>query len=157
MRDLATSLKSPQIGTWTQNDLQLALKNSKFLKISRDTLNICFLYWFKILALFMMITKSFKKKIKLTWNLRLKLLIFGSLSIHIQITWNLSHIYVLLWFRRFQTRRCKFFKNIYMTKKPELTQSFQKLIALTKHFLFFLELKKSNHLIIFYNPSNIFS
>ncbi len=34
---LLLSLKSPQTGTWTQNDLQLALSNSKLLEILRDT------------------------------------------------------------------------------------------------------------------------
>ncbi len=43
MRDLATSLKSFQIGTCTQNDLQLALNNSKILEILGNTLNICFI------------------------------------------------------------------------------------------------------------------
>ncbi len=36
MRDFATSLKSPQTGTWTQNDLQVALSNSKILEILGD-------------------------------------------------------------------------------------------------------------------------
>ncbi len=48
MKDLATSLKSPQTETSTQNDLQLALNNSKVPKILRNTLNICLLYWLKI-------------------------------------------------------------------------------------------------------------
>ncbi len=37
VKDLATSLKSPQTRTWTQNDLQLALSNSKILEILGDT------------------------------------------------------------------------------------------------------------------------
>jgi len=44
MRELATSLKSLQTGTRTQNDLQLAFNNSKLLEILGDTLDICLLY-----------------------------------------------------------------------------------------------------------------
>jgi hypothetical protein len=59
MRDLVTSLKSPQIGTWTQNDLQFALNNSKLLEILGDTLDICLLYVWNFLALLIMTTKSY--------------------------------------------------------------------------------------------------
>jgi hypothetical protein len=37
MKDLATSLKSPLIGIWTQNDLQIAFKNFKVIEILGDT------------------------------------------------------------------------------------------------------------------------
>jgi hypothetical protein len=47
MRDLATSLKSPQTGTWTQNDLQFAHNNSKLLEILGATLDMCFLHLLK--------------------------------------------------------------------------------------------------------------
>jgi len=69
---LLFSLKSPQIGTWTQNDLQLAFSNSKLLEILGDTLDICLLYLFKLLALLMMTTKSYHFQKKLTSKLRLK-------------------------------------------------------------------------------------
>ncbi len=58
--------------------------------------------------------------------------------IHIQMTWNLFHIYIPLLFLRSQS--CKSqnaqIKEIWR-KKPDLTQSFQKLINLPKHILFF--------------------
>jgi hypothetical protein len=60
MRDLVTFLKSPQIGTRIQNDLQISFKNSKPLEILWDTLNICLPHLLKILALLMMITKSYQ-------------------------------------------------------------------------------------------------
>jgi hypothetical protein len=66
MKDLATSLKSPQIGTQTQNDLEFAPNNSKLLEILGNTLNICVLYVIKISALLMMTTKSFHFQKKLT-------------------------------------------------------------------------------------------
>jgi hypothetical protein len=69
MRDLATSLKSPQTRTWTQNDLQLAFKSSKILEILRDTLHICFLYVVKISTLLVMTTNSYHFQKKLTSKL----------------------------------------------------------------------------------------
>ncbi len=71
MKDLAISLK--KIGTWTQNDLQLALNNFKIFEILGDKLNTCLLYMFKILALLMMITKNYHFQKKLTSKLKLKL------------------------------------------------------------------------------------
>ncbi len=71
MRDLATSLRSPQIGTSTQNDLQLALIDSKLLEILGSTLDICLLYLLKISALLMMTTKSYHFQKKPTSKLRL--------------------------------------------------------------------------------------
>jgi hypothetical protein len=73
MRDLATSLKSPQIGTSTQNDLQLAFNNSKLLEILGHTLDICLLYMFEISIVLMMTTKSYHFQEKLISKLRLKL------------------------------------------------------------------------------------
>jgi len=73
MKDLATSLKSLQTGTWTQNDLQLALNKSKLLEILRDTLDICLLYMFKISAVLMMTIKSYHFQNELTSKLKLKL------------------------------------------------------------------------------------
>jgi hypothetical protein len=74
MRDLTTSLISPQIGTWTQNDLQLALSNSKLLEILGNKWDICLLYLFKISALLMMTTKSYHFQNKWLqnwgWNFR---------------------------------------------------------------------------------------
>jgi hypothetical protein len=67
MSDLATFLKPPQVGTRTQNDLQLPLNNSKPLEILRDTLNMRLSHLLKLLALLMMITKNyhFENKLRL--------------------------------------------------------------------------------------------
>jgi len=67
MKDLAIFLKPAQIGTRTQNDLQLPFNNSKLLEFFRDTLNMCPPHLLKLLTLLMMITKSyhFKKKQRL--------------------------------------------------------------------------------------------
>jgi len=72
MKDLATSLKSFQTGTCTQNDLQLTFNNSKLFEILEDTLDIYFLYLIKMSALLMMTTKSYHFQKKLTSKLRLK-------------------------------------------------------------------------------------
>jgi hypothetical protein len=72
MKDLATSLKSFQTGTCTQNDLQLTFNNSKLFEISEDTLDLYILYLIKMLALLMMTTKSYHFQKKLTSKLRLK-------------------------------------------------------------------------------------
>jgi hypothetical protein len=67
MKDLATFLKSLQVETRTQNHLQLPLNSSKHLEILRDTLNMRLSHLLKLLALLMMITKSyhFEKKLRL--------------------------------------------------------------------------------------------
>jgi hypothetical protein len=48
MKDLVISLKPPQIGTWTQNDLQIHLNNYKPLEIFENTLNIYIPHLLKI-------------------------------------------------------------------------------------------------------------
>jgi hypothetical protein len=106
MRDLATSLKSPQNGTWTQNDLQLTLNNSKLFKILGNKLNICLLYMFKISTLLMVTIKSYHFKKKLTSKLRLKIL-DALISLNTNPNdMNFSHIYIPLWSIRSQS--CKF-------------------------------------------------
>jgi hypothetical protein len=58
------------------------------------------------------------------------------LSIQIQMTWNFSYVLNHLWSIRSQS--CKSKKAFWdMTKKPDLTQNFQKLITFTKHIFFF--------------------
>jgi len=71
MKDLATSLKSPQTGTWTQNDLQFALSNSKLLEILGDTLDMSSISS-QISALLMVTTKSYHFQKEPTSKLKLK-------------------------------------------------------------------------------------
>jgi len=50
MKDLVTFLKPLQTKTWTQNDLQLLLNNSKCLENLGKKWNTCLSHLFKILA-----------------------------------------------------------------------------------------------------------
>ncbi len=49
----------------------------------------------------------------------------------------LSHIYSYMIYKRAKLQTQKNLNKGDMTKKPDLTQTFQKLITLTKHILFF--------------------
>jgi hypothetical protein len=79
---------------------------------------------------------SLSKEIDFKTKVEFKIL--GSLSIHIQMTWNFFHMYSPLWSiknPKLQIQKCS--NKGDMSRKLDLTQSFQKLITFTKHIFLF--------------------
>jgi len=125
--------------TWTQNDLQLVLNNSKLLEILRDTLDICLLYLFKISTLLMMTTKCyhFQKKLTSNWNWNFKCLDlsqYRSKWHEISFTYILFMIYKI---PKLQIQKCS--NKGDMTKKLDLTQS-SKVHNSHKTYIFLLKI-----------------
>jgi hypothetical protein len=150
MKDLATSLKSPQIKTWTQNDLQLALNNSQtpwdFEKHIRYMSSI-FVQNFNSID-------DDHKKLSFSKETDFKtetetLNAWISLNIDPNDMKFLSHIYSFMIYMIPKLQIHKSSNKGGMIKKPDLAQSLQRLITLTKHILFFWK--------FFYNLSKFYS
>jgi len=138
MRDLATSLKSLQTGTWTQNDLQLIFNNSKLLEIFGDTLGICLLYFAQNFNFIDDDHKELSLSKETNFKTETKTLnAWISLNINPNEMKFVSRIYSFMIYKipKLQIQKCS--NKGDMTKKPDLTQSLQRLITLTKHIIFF--------------------
>jgi hypothetical protein len=69
-----------------------------------------------------------------------------TLTKHILFFWNFSHIYSYMIYKIAKLQTQKNLNKGDMTKKPDLAQSFQKLITLTKHILFFWNFENRSNL-----------
>jgi hypothetical protein len=96
------------------------------------------LYFFKISALLMMIIKSYHFQKEIDFKTEIETLdAWISFNTNSNDMKFLSNIYSFMFYKIPKLQIQKSSNKRYMTKKPDLAQSFQRFITLTKHILFF--------------------